>query len=75
MNTSIRERLRKMRPTKDQLYDQKGRMPKGKFEFMKFEDVPHEYLLWVRDTWNLTWYPNLERYVNDLHSEDEEAPW
>ena len=73
---NLKNRLRtipnKTRLRKDQLYDKQGRMPQGKYEFTKFEEVPVNYLRWVKESWNLAWYPNLERYLEECLSDRED---
>jgi hypothetical protein len=44
--------------------DSIGRMAFGEYKFLRFEEVPNDYLDWVRDNFrNLKFYPNLEIYL------------
>jgi hypothetical protein len=44
-------------------YDQQGRMAFGKHSFTLFSQVPIDYLLWCRQTVDLSKYPMLARHI------------
>jgi hypothetical protein len=55
--------------SKANTYDSAGRMGFGKYEFVKFENVPEDYLAWTYDNVaheNLkVFYPNLWKYLKE----------
>jgi hypothetical protein len=54
---------------KSKTYDTAGRMGFGVHEFVKFENVPEDYLAWVFDNVDhvklQTQYPNLWKYLKE----------
>ncbi len=55
--------------SKSATYDSAGRMGFGEHEFVKFSNVPEDYLAWVYDTVDhgklQSTYPNLWKYLKE----------
>lgn len=57
--------------------DELGRMPFGKYEFERFENVPKEYMLYLKygennmgESSSLNKYPNLKKFIEGLTEDD-----